>query len=69
MGIFGCDATNDALKAIAEKEIYRGTITTGLVAAAPQFIDIAVKLAQDKGGGNYTSPFIAITQDNIQDYL
>ena len=46
VGISAGDATNDALNAVKEGGIYRGTVTTGLVSLAPDFIDLAVKLAQ-----------------------
>ena len=69
VGIFGCDATNDGLNAIAEGGIYRGTITTKLIALAPDFMEIAIDLAQSKGGGEFYGPTEPITSANVQEYI
>ncbi|WP_320128526.1 sugar ABC transporter substrate-binding protein [uncultured Sphaerochaeta sp.] len=69
VAIFGCDATDDALAAIAEGGVYRGTITTGLIALAPDFIDIAVNLSRGKAGGEFYGPTTPINAANVKDYL
>ena len=67
LGLFGCDSDPEALKAISEEGIYKGTINTGLVALAPDFIDIAVGLAQGKAEakGDHWGDFVLITKDNV----
>lgn len=69
VGIFGCDATNDALTAIKNGGIYRGTVTTDLISLADDFIDIAVDMAKGGEGGEFYGPVKPITIDNVDDYL
>ena len=71
LALFGCDSDPEALDAIAEGGIYKGTINTGLVALAPDFIDIAVGLAQGKeeAKGDHWGDFILITKDNVADWI
>lgn len=45
IGMFGCDASGEAMRLIGEDGIFRGSISTNLVKTAPQFIDKAIKLA------------------------
>lgn len=71
LGLFGCDSDPEALAAIAEGGIYKGTINTGLVALAPEFIDIAVGLAQgdESARGEHLGDFIMITAENVDDWM
>lgn len=71
LGLFGCDSDPEALQAISEGGIYKGTINTGLVALAPDFIDIAVGLANgdESAKGDHWGDFILITEDNVADWM
>lgn len=69
VGLFACDSDPEALEAIKEGGIYKGTINTGLVKLAPDFIDIAVDLANGKKGGDHWGDFIKITQDNVDEFI
>lgn len=71
LALFGCDSDPEALAAIAEGGIYKGTINTGLVALAPEFIDIAVGLAQGDpdAKGDHWGDFILITKDNVAEWM
>ena len=71
VALFGCDSDPEALEAIAEGGIYKGTINTGLVKLAPDFIDICVGLAKgdESAKGDHWGDFIMITKDNVQDGL
>lgn len=71
LALFGCDSDPEALQAIAEGGIYKGTINTGLVALAPDFIDIAVGLAQGKpeARGDHWGDFVLITEANVADWM
>jgi len=68
VAIFGCDSDPEALDAIAADTIYRGTVNTGLVKLAPDFINICVDLANGKEGGEHWGDFTAITIDNVADF-
>lgn len=71
LALFGCDSDPEALQAISEGGIYKGTINTGLVALAPDFIDIAVGLAQgtEEAKGDHWGDFVLITKENVQDWM
>lgn len=71
LALFGCDSDPEALQAISEGGIYKGTINTGLVALAPDFIDIAVGLAQGDpdAKGDHWGDFVLITKDNVADWM
>lgn len=71
LALFGCDSDPEALQAISEGGIYKGTINTGLVSLAPDFIDIAVGLAQDKeeAKGDHWGDFVLITEVNVADWM
>ena len=71
LGLFGCDSDPEALEAIAEGGIYKGTINTGLVRLAPDFIDIAVGLAQgdESAKGDHWGDFVLITKDNVEEWM
>ena len=69
LGFFGCDSDPEALKLIADGTIYKGTINTGLVKLAPDFLDICVDLANDTGGGEHWGDFILITDDNVHEFM
>lgn len=69
VGIFACDSDPEALKAIAVGGIYRGSISTGLVKLAPDFINICVDLANGQKGGEHWGKFTAITKDNVKDFM
>ena len=70
VGIFAGDATNDALNAVKEGGIYRGTVTTGLVSLAPDFIDLAVKLAQGEAVDRENfGPTTLITAENVDEFM
>lgn len=70
VGIFAGDATSDALDAVKAGGIYRGTVTTGLVALAPDFLDLAVKLAkgEEVERENY-GPTTLITAENVDEFM
>lgn len=68
VAIFGCDATTDGVNAVAEGGIYRGTISTDLINLAPEFIDIAVRIAQGGEGGPTYGPTTLITPENAKDF-
>ena len=70
IGLFACDGTDDAIAAVAEKSIHRGTISMSLTDVGRQMIDDAVTLAN---GGSVTEtvkyfPMQMITQDNVADF-
>lgn len=71
LGLFGCDSDPEALDAIAEGGIYKGTINTGLVKLAPEFIDIAVGLAKgdESAKGDHWGDFTLITADNVEEWM
>ena len=69
VAIFGCDSDPEALELISKGTIYKGSINTGLVALAPDFIDICVDLANGQGGGDHWGDFIKVTIDNVADYM
>lgn len=71
LALFGCDSDPEALQAIAEGGIYKGTINTGLVSLADDFIDIAVGLAQgdESAKGDHWGDFVLITKDNVADWM
>ncbi len=68
VGLFGCDSDPEALAAIAEGGIYRGTINTGLVALAPEFIDICMRLINGEEVGDQKGEFVLITKDNVEEW-
>jgi ribose transport system substrate-binding protein len=70
IGIFGCDAVPDALAAIAQGDIYRGTIFLDAVGAGARMIDAAVKMTR----GEPFDPFITlepqtVTFENVQEFM
>lgn len=71
LALFGCDSDPEALSAIAEGGIYKGTINTGLVSLADDFIDIAVGLAQgdESAKGDHWGDFTLITKENVADWM
>ena len=69
VGIFGCDATNDAINAIASGGIYRGTVTTELINVAPEFIDICIEMATGGEGGDHWGPTTPINAANIDEFM
>lgn len=68
VALFGCDSDPEALDAIAEGGIYKGTINTGLISLAPEFIDICVNLANGQQEGEHWGEFILITKDNVEEW-
>ncbi len=69
VGIFGCDATNDALNAIADGGIYRGTVTTELINVAPEFIDICIDMVTGGEGGDHWGPTTPINAENVSEFM
>lgn len=71
VGIFAGDATNDALVAIDGGTIFRGTVTTGLIALAPEFIDICVGMinGDEAAFGEHFGPTTLITKENVKDFI
>lgn len=69
VALFGCDSDPEALELISKDTIYRGSINTGLVRLAPDFLDICVDLANGKEGGDHWGDFIKITKDNVADFM
>lgn len=67
VGIFGADATADAINALKENGSYRGTVSTDLVNRAPEFIDIGVQLVKTGKADEHDNlfPVIPVTQDNV----
>ena len=69
VAIFAGDATSDAINAMQkEGSLYKGTVLTGLVNYAGQFIDIAVNLAQGKEEHYYYGGLWFITPENVAAY-
>lgn len=69
MAIFAGDATTDAIAAMMKEDtIYRGTVLTGLVSYAPDFIDICVDLANGGEGAYYYGGTWFITPENVAAY-
>lgn len=69
LAIFAGDATSDAIAAMMKPDsIYRGTVLTGLVSYAPDFIDICVKLANGEQGAYYYGGTWFITPENVEAY-
>lgn len=67
IGIFGADATGDAISALKENGSYRGTVSTDLVNRAPEFIDMGVELVKNGKLEEHDNifPVIPVTQDNV----
>ena len=71
IGLFACDAITEALNAIKEKSIFRGTVSTEIVKVAVDFIDIAVGLAKGDPqfyGQKYYFNMIPVNLENIEEY-
>ena len=68
LALFGCDSDPEALNLIKQDTIYKGTINTGLVKLAPEFMDICIDLANDTGGGEHWGDFFFITKDNVDEF-
>ena len=69
IAIFAGDATSDAIRAMQEEgTLYKGTVLTGLVNYAAQFIDISVNLAQGKPEHYYYGGLWFITPENVAAY-
>lgn len=69
VAIFAGDATSDAIAAMQKPDsIYRGTVLTGLVNYAKQFIDISVGLANGEEGHYYYGGLWFITPENVGAY-
>lgn len=71
IGLFACDGTDDAIAAVAEMSIHRGTISMSLTDVGREMIDDAATLV---GGGTVTDtvkyfPMQMITQDNVSEFL
>lgn len=71
IGLFACDGTDDAIAAVAENSIHRGTISMSLTDVGRQMIDDAVTIVN---GGSVDEtvkyfPMQMITQDNVQDFM
>jgi len=67
IGIFGADATSEAIVALKENSIFRGTVTARIVYHATDVIDILLRLAQGDmtARGDYFSEMIPVTYDDI----
>lgn len=69
IAIFAGDATSDAIRAMQEEgTLYKGTVLTGLVNYAAQFIDISVNLAQGNPEHYYYGGLWFITPENVAAY-
>lgn len=69
LAIFAGDATSDAIAAMMKEDtFYRGTVLTGLVNYAPDFIDICVDLANGEEGAYYYGGTWFITPENVAAY-
>lgn len=69
VAIFAGDATSDAINAMMQPDsIYRGTVLTGLVNYAEQFIDISVNLARGEKEHYYYGGLWFITPENVAAY-
>lgn len=70
VALFGCDATDDALDAINENGIYRGTISLDTVGAGAKMIDAAYNAALGK---EFPKEIImegtVVTKDNVADFI
>jgi ABC-type sugar transport system substrate-binding protein len=66
VGLFGLDATKDAIAAIREGGIYRGTVSTNLSGLAGTFIDLAVSAVTDGPQGSHYFDMIPITTENLE---
>ncbi|NLL91195.1 MAG: sugar ABC transporter substrate-binding protein [Ruminococcaceae bacterium] len=70
VAIYAGDAVSDALNAMTQPDsIYRGTVLTGLVYYAPQFIDICVNMAQGNPEHYYYGGLWFVTNDNVEAYM
>lgn len=69
IALFAGDATSDAIRAMQEEgSLFKGTVLTGLVNYAGQFIDIAVNLAQGNEEHYYYGGLWFITPENVAAY-
>ena len=69
VAIFAGDAVGDAINAMLEEDsIYRGTVLTGLVFYAEQFIDICVNLANGGTEPYYYGGLWFVTPENVAAY-
>lgn len=71
VGLFACDGTEEALNAVAEGSIHRGTVSLNLIEVGVQMIDDGITLAT--GGTleetvNYF-PMEPVTIDNVESFL
>ena len=70
IGIFGADATSEAIVALKEESIFRGTVTARIVYHAKDVIDILLRLAKGdmSARGDYWSEMIPVTLDSLDWY-
>ena len=69
VAIFAGDATSDAINTMMkEGSLYKGTVLTGLVNYAKQFIDISVNLAKGEKEHYYYGGLWFITPENVAAY-
>ncbi|MDD3416894.1 MAG: sugar ABC transporter substrate-binding protein [Lachnospiraceae bacterium] len=71
LGMFGGDATDDALKAIQDAESFKATVSTNMLLHADYFINMSVELAEKGKLDNreVLFPLQAITADNVEEYI
>lgn len=70
IGIFGGDAIADAITALNEGGIFRGTVSTSINTLAPEFVRIAMELVEKGSVENKDNffPLIPITSENVAEF-
>jgi ribose transport system substrate-binding protein len=71
IGLFGCDAVEDAMQAInREGSIYKGTVYLNVIDMGDTMIENAIKMAKGEPfEKNMLAVPILVTQDNVQQYI
>jgi ribose transport system substrate-binding protein len=71
VGLFGCDAVEDALQAInREGSIYKGTVYLDVIGMGDTMIENAIKMAKGEPfEKNMLAVPILVTKDNVQQYI
>ena len=70
LGMFGGDATADAISAMEAGGTFRGTVSTSLVDFAPKFIEMSIELCETgtlKTREEYF-PVTEVTMDNLEEF-
>lgn len=71
LGMFGCDAVDDALAAMKDGGTYKGTVSSNMLAHSEYFVDTAVKLAKNEEleSREILFPLEKITPDNLEEFM